>query len=255
MSMKNQIADLLNQKVEEFNKPSFIENDPISIPKQFTKKEDIEIAGFISSSLAWGNRKSIIKSSNELIKRMDNEPYDFIKNATDSDLKAIKGFVYRTFQTDDALFFIQSLQHIYREKGGLETVFSTGYMLHESVFSALAYFRNEFLNFDHLTRSEKHIANVQKHSAAKRMNMFLRWMVRFDAKGVDFGLWKTIPMRDLMIPLDVHVTRVAIKLSLLNTNRNNWNSVEILTKELRQLDANDPVKYDFALFGLGIEGF
>ena len=255
------IHQLLEEKYLRYNHPDFIETDPIQIPRAFSKKEDIEIAGFIAAAIAWGKRPMIIRNAKRWLEMMDNAPYEFIMNATDQDLKPLLHFVHRTFNGDDALFFVTSLQNIYQNHGGLEAVFAKGLSKefknpknYSMLFGGLNYFREVFMSSPHLTRSNKHLANPIKGSAAKRLNMYLRWMVRKDDNGVDFGLWENIDMKDLMIPLDVHSGRVARKLGLLQRKANDWKSVEELTANLRCFDANDPVKYDFALFGMGVFG-
>ncbi len=255
------IQQILEDKYQYYNKPEFIETDPIQIPRDFSKKEDIEIAGFIAAAIAWGKRPMIIRNANRWLEMMDNAPYDFVMNANEEDLKPLLNFVHRTFNGDDALFFISSLQNIYKNHGGLEAVFAKGLQQkfenpknYSLLYGALNYFRNVFMSSPHLARSGKHIANPSKGSAAKRLNMYLRWMTRQDKQGVDFGIWKSIEAKHLMIPLDVHSGRVARKLGLLKRKADDWKSVEELTADLRQFDANDPVKYDFALFGMGVFG-
>lgn len=249
---QNDIKETLEHFVNKHNTPYFIENDPISIPHNFTQKNDIEISAFLSAIIAWGNRKAIIKSAKQLIALTDNAPYDFIMNANTSDFKAFENFKYRTFNGIDCIFFMKSLQNIYLQHNGLEAVFNNGFEQHKNVKEAIAYFRNVFFSLKHENRTQKHIANTHKNSAAKRINMFLRWMVRDDNKGVDFGIWKNIPTSALMLPLDVHSGRVARGFELLKRKQNDWTAVEELTNNLRGFDHKDPVKYDFALFGIGV---
>lgn len=244
-----EIVEFLNEKVVLYNQPQFIESDPISIPHAFTQKEDVEISGFLAATLAWGNRKAIIKSANYLMTLLDHQPYEFVMHAAESDLKRFEKFVYRTFNGEDALFFVKALQHIYRKHHGLESVFTKGF--DGDLKSALIYFRSLFMG-DHTVRTSKHMANVLKGSSAKRLNMFLRWMIRNDNCGVDFGIWKSLSSADLYLPLDVHTGNVSRKLGLLNRKQSDWKAVEEVTNQLRKMDATDPVKYDFALFGLGI---
>ncbi len=253
---QTELKEFLDIKYELYNTPKFIESDPIQIPHKFTKKEDIEIAAFLSSEIAWGKRVMIIRNANKLMQILNNNPHEFILNATTSDFdKAFKGG-HRTFKGEDFKFFMQSLQNIYRNYGGLEEVFNTGYFKDNTIFSAISHFRNVFFELEHLQRTEKHIANVNKKSAAKRINMFLMWMVRNDKRGVHFGLWNKIPASALKIPLDVHSGNTARALKLLTRTQNDWKAVTELTSNLSKFDANDPVKYDFALFGLGVfEGF
>lgn len=244
------IKQFLDRKVDEYNQPSFIQGDPICIPHLFRKKQDIEIAGLFAALFAWGNRKIIIDKCHELMVRMDSRPYDFILNHTPSDLKRLLNFRHRTFQDADLLFFIQFLNHHYTKQDSLELAFfpSSGMTAEQG----LNHFRNYFFREEHLKRTEKHISSPEQRSACKRLNMYLRWMVRSDNKGVDFGLWKTISPAQLICPLDVHVARVARKLSLLARKQNDWKTAIELTESLRRLDKPDPVKYDFALFNLGI---
>ncbi len=246
------VKSFLNDKVLQYNQPSFIVTDPISIPHLFHKKEDIEIAGFLTALISWGRRTAIIKSANELVELMDNSPHDFIMNATSNDLSKLTRFVYRTFNSDDLLFLINSLQDIYSNQGGLERVAISSFENTGNIKGIIIGLRDALLMNSHLNRSEKHLANPEKGSAAKRINMFLRWMIRQDNKDIDFGLWKNIPQSALMCPLDVHSGRVARKLNLLSRKQNDWKAVEELTNNLRRFDPEDPVKYDFALFGLGV---
>ncbi|MCW3804975.1 TIGR02757 family protein [Plebeiibacterium marinum] len=245
-----EIKAFLDEKVIQYNNPLFIESDPISIPKQFTCKEDIEIAGFIAATLAWGQRKAIIKSVSKIMQWMDYEPFLFIKEGEFPDLgnKA----VYRTFNGEDLSYFFNSLKNIYDNHGGLEKVFADGYKISGGIKGCLKYFREVFVSVGEIGRSGKHIANVDKKSSAKRLNMFLRWMVRKDNSGVDFGIWNQIDMADLMLPLDVHTGNVGRKLGLIGRKQNDWVTVEEITSVLKQYDPEDPVKYDFALFGLGV---
>ena len=245
----NELKDFLDFKVKQYNQPEFITNDPISIPKRFKKKEDIEIAAFLAASLSWGNRPAIIKASDQFLNLMDNEPYEFLIKAGSSDLSRFRKFVYRTFNGYDAMFFMESLKRIYIECSGLENVFNEGF--DGTIKSSLIHFRSVFMGNQEV-RTGKHVANVLKKSSAKRMNMFLRWMIRNDDAGVDFGLWKKISPSVLRLPLDLHTGNVSRKLGLLKRRQNDWRSVEEVTNELRRMDPEDPVKYDFALFGLGI---
>ncbi len=248
------IAGLLNQETKHFNHPSFIFNDPISVPHQFHQKEDIEIAGFLTALISWGRRPAILKSANRLMALMKNQPHSFVLKAADHDLKKLDQFVYRTFNSSDLLFLIDALKEIYLHKGGLEKICQQYFNESGTIKDTICGLRKELLQSPHLARSEKHLANPMKGSAAKRINMFLRWMIRKDNQGVDFGLWKNIPMSELMIPLDVHSGNTARKLGLLSRKQNDWKAVEELTAKLRQFDPADPVKYDFALFGMGVNG-
>jgi uncharacterized protein (TIGR02757 family) len=241
----------LDVKVLEYNHLDFIQTDPILIPHSFTKKEDIEIAGFLSATIAWGQRKSIIKNAHRLMELMDNSPYEFVIGHKESDLIPIKQFVHRTFNGDDCIFFIKSLRNIYQDHNGLEIIFTTGYNTEGSIYGALKHFRTIFLEISHEKRVAKHLSDVTANSSAKRLNMFLRWMIRSDTNEVDFGIWKDIPASVLMLPLDVHTGDVGRALGILNRKQNDWKSVEEITSVLRKFDPNDPVKYDFALFGIG----
>lgn len=249
------LKNFLEEKVEQYNHIDFIETDPIQIPHRFSQKEDIEIAGFLTAIIAWGNRKSIIKGANKMIELLDNSPYDFIRNHSSKDLLKIQGNIYRTFNSVDLLFFIKSLQNIYINHQGLENVFAAQ-LQEKNTFYIIERFRKIFFELPHENRTQKHISNPAKNSSAKRINMFLRWMVRKDHKGVDFGIWKSLSPAQLVCPLDVHSGNIARKLSLLQRKQNDWKAVMELMENLYILDPKDPVKYDFALFGLGaFEGF
>ncbi len=251
------IKDLLDEKFHLFNNHSFIGTDPIQIPHAFSKKEDIEIAAFLAATIAWGQRKTIINNSQKLMLWMDNAPHDFILNHTAKELVPFKKFVHRTFNGTDCVFFIKSLQNIYLKHGGLEGAFAKGIKTQdESIKNAIVEFRKLFLEIKHEARSDKHISNPDAKSSAKRLCMYLRWMVRNDKKGVDFGIWNKINASQLCLPLDVHTGNVSRKLCLLKREQNDWQAVEEITSVLREFDKTDPVKYDFALFGLGaFEGF
>lgn len=249
------LKDFLDVKVEQYNTTEFIASDPIQIPHRYTHKEDIEISAFITATIAWGNRKSIIKSSTSFMERMDHSPYDFMMNHTDTDLNALEGFVHRTFNSIDAIQFVKSLRHIYETYGGMEPLFQR-YSTSDSLQYAIHNFKNHFFEIEHTQRTKKHISDPSNNSAAKRINMFLRWMVRPNVTGVDFGLWPSLKPKQLSCPLDVHSGNVARKLGLLQRTQNDAKAVIELDQILRKLDAEDPVKYDFALFGLGVfEGF
>ncbi len=247
----SEIKDFLEEKVLLYNNPTFIESDPIYIPHQFTLKEDIEIAGFFSASIAWGSRPTIIKNAIRLMSMMGNAPYDFIMSSGEKHLEVLDGFVHRTFNAFDAQFFTKALRNIYRNHNGLEGVFSH-HTTETSIIPAIQALNQIFFFQTHPSRTRKHIANPAKGSAAKRINMYLRWMVRNDDKGVDFGLWKTISPKVLSCPLDVHSGNVARKLGLISRKQNDIKALYELDEQLRTMDAKDPVKYDFALFGLGV---
>jgi len=279
---KNALRDFLERKVTEYNHPSFIAADPISVPHRFSKKQDVEIAGFFASIFAWGNRTTIIQKSTELMIAMDNAPYQFIRDHRASDLKRFLNFKHRTFNATDLFYFFHFLQSHYHQSDSLETAFlqnisfqkqfdkpvfrkssdekrktdSTKNELNsqeEFVKNSLSDFYNRFFSLENAPRrTEKHIASPEKNSACKRLNMFLRWMVRADKSGVDFGLWKKISTADLICPLDLHVARVARKFGLINRKQTDWEAAMELTRALRIMDKNDPVKFDFALFGLGV---
>lgn len=247
-------ADLkyfLDLKVEQYNNPKFIESDPIQIPHHFSNKEDIEIAGFLTATIAWGNRKSIINNAKRLMDALDGSPYDFVINHQETDLEKLNSFVHRTFNAEDGAQFIKSLKHIYLNHNGLESVFAN-HAEKDSMQTAISKFKTVFFEIVHAPRTQKHISDPLKNSAAKRINMFLRWMVRDDNTGVDFGIWNTISPSQLSCPLDVHSGNVARKLGLLNRHQNDAKALLELDTALRKLDPHDPVKYDFALFGLGV---
>jgi uncharacterized protein (TIGR02757 family) len=253
LHFQKDLKNFLDEKVEQYEVIDFIENDPIQIPHLFTKKEDIEIAGFLTSVIAWGQRKTIIKNATQLMHWMDDSPYEFIIGHQSSDLIKFQKFVHRTFNSDDLLYFIYRLSFIYRQEGGLEKVFFNQFNQSDrEMKSAIAAFKTTFFNNEHLPRSQKHLPNPLKGSAAKRFNMFLRWMVRSDNKGVDFGFCKSITPAQIYLPLDVHTGNVARKLGLLKRNQNDWKALEELMLILRNFDPDDPVKYDFALFGMGV---
>lgn len=252
---QSELKEFLDEKVELYNNPNFIESDPIQIPHQFSLKEDIEISGFLSSVIAWGNRKMIIKNAEKMMVLMGNTPYDFIMSHNENDLEKLESFVHRTFNGQDFIGFVKSLQNIYLNHKGLETVFAN-HIANDSTQQAITNFKNTFFQIPHLQRTEKHLPNPSIGSAAKRINMYLRWMCRQDNKGVDFGIWKNIPTSTLSCPLDVHSGNVARKLELLTRKQNDAKALLELDTNLRKLDPKDPVKYDFALFGLGVfEGF
>ncbi|MFQ3296737.1 MAG: hypothetical protein ACI9JT_001493 [Polaribacter sp.] len=248
---KAELKEFLDEKVILYNNPKFIASDPIQIPHFFSKKEDIEIAGFLTAIISWGNRTMIIRNSNKMMELLDNSPHDFILNHQEKDLKSLEGFVHRTFNYIDFQQFIKSLQHIYLHHGGLENALCI--TDHSKTYqTTINNFKSLFFEVEHQQRTQKHISDPLKNSAAKRINMFLRWMVRNDKSGVDFGLWNTHNPAHLSCPLDVHSGNVARKLKLLLRKQNDWKAVAELDENLRKLDATDPVKYDFALFGLGV---
>ncbi len=248
---KAELKEFLDAKVKEYNRPSFLSTDPIQVPHHFTLKEDIEISGFLTATIAWGNRKSIIHNALYLMDLLDRSPFQFVMEHSTNDLKNLDSFVHRTFNGIDLAYFIKGLQHIYRTHGGLEEVYTT-YAHKKTLQPAISVFKELFFELPHPKRTQKHISDPGKGSAAKRINMFLRWMVRDERTGVDFGLWKDISPSQLSCPLDVHSGKVARKLGLLLRKQNDARAVEELDRNLRLLDPADPVKYDFALFGLGV---
>jgi uncharacterized protein (TIGR02757 family) len=251
----SELKSFLDEKVIQYNTLDFIESDPVQIPHLFSQKEDIEIAGFLSATIAWGNRTMIIRNSHKMMDLMGNAPYDFVMSHKDEDLARLETFVHRTFNSHDFTFFIKSLKNIYQNHNGLESVYSENQQL-ESMQKSISEFKKIFFEIPHHYRTQKHVSDPMNNSAAKRINMFLRWMVRQDNKGVDLGIWKNISPASLSCPLDVHSGNVARKLGLLTRKQNDGKAVAELDLELRKLDPNDPVKYDFALFGLGVfEGF
>lgn len=251
----SELKSFLDAKAKQYNTLAFIKDDPIAIPHGFSLKADIEIAGFFAATIAWGNRKSILTNARALMQRMDNAPHDFIINHTKEDLNVFEGFVHRTFQAEDVRYFVQRLQSLYMENGSLEELFRPKPAA-KDMHDALTEFHKTFFNIPHPRRTVKHVANPAKKSAAKRLHMFLRWMVRNDNTGVDLGIWKTISPSVLSCPLDVHSGKIARTLGLLKRKQNDLLAVKELDVQLRKLDPKDPVKYDYALFGLGVyDGF
>ncbi len=247
-----EIKSFLDEKAEKYNSPDFIDTDPVQIPHLFTTKEDIEIAAFFASTIAWGQRTTIIKNMQKLIALMDHSPFEFVMNSTLKDLDRLSYFKHRTFNGDDCKFFVQSLRNIYVNHSGLGDLFEKLYVDTKSIFKTLVGFREVFFEIDHPERTQKHVSNVLKGASAKRLNMFLRWMIRKDNNGVDFGMWDKIPASAIYLPLDVHTGNVGRKLGLLKRKQNDWKAVEEITNILKKFDPSDPIKYDFALFGLGV---
>jgi uncharacterized protein (TIGR02757 family) len=248
-----QLRDFLEHKADQYNQPGFIANDPIVVPHNFTRRQDIEIAGLFAAVLAWGQRVTIIRKCRELLAFMDNSPFDFIKHHSEQDLKKFVDFKHRTFNATDTLYFISFLQWYYRHHDSLEEAFVFSPEC-ESTETGLIRFHDLFFSLpDFPNRTRKHIATPVRKSTCKRLNMYLRWMVRYDNRGVDFGLWKKISPAQLICPCDLHVDRVARKLKLIRRKQTDWLTTVELTSNLRKFDPVDPVKYDFALFGLGIE--
>lgn len=252
--MQQQLRELLEEKVQEFNRPEFIADDPISLPHQFSKLQDIEIIGFWVAMLAWGKRTMIINSGKKLLELMDYAPHDFMINHEEKDREKFLSFKHRTFQPLDTLYFLEFLQQYYQKNHSLETAFSQHLNEEdETIENALIGFHDLFFSLpDAPQRTRKHIATPARKSTCKRLCMFLRWMVRDDAQGVDFGLWKQIKMSQLLMPLDVHVERIGRRYGLITRKQKDWKTVLELTHNLRKIDPIDPVKFDFALFGIGV---
>ena len=251
---KQDLKSFLDETADFYNRIDFIETDPIQVPHRFTAKEDIEIAGFLAATIAWGNRKSIITNANRMMDLLGNAPYDFIMSHSETDLEKLENFVHRTFNAEDFATFIKGLQHIYKNHGGLEATFSR-HLADNSLQHSIHEFKKAFFEIQHRQRTQKHVSDPANNSAAKRINMFLRWMVRND-KRVDLGIWNTIPPAALSCPLDVHSGNVARRLGILTRAQNDAKALAELDAALRSLDSTDPVRYDFALFGLGVfEGF
>ncbi len=246
-----ELRDFLEAKVIEYNTFDFIENDPISVPHRYTLKEDIEISGFLASSIAWGNRKMIVRNGHRMMEMLGDSPYDFVLNHEEFNLEKLAGFVHRTFNSADFIHFIKALRHIYQNRGGLEGIFNE-FQTKDSLQPAIHHLHEAFFEIPHEKRTTKHISDPFKGSAAKKINLFLRWMIRKDNSGVDFGLWKSVSPSKLSCPLDIHSGNVARKLGLLQRKQNDSKALAELDASLRLLDPTDPVKYDFALFGLGI---
>jgi uncharacterized protein (TIGR02757 family) len=247
----SELKDFLDEKVLQYNTLDFIESDPVQIPHLFSLKEDIEIAGFLSATIAWGNRTMIIKNSHKMMDLMGNAPYDFVMSHSENDLERLETFVHRTFNGQDFASFIRSLKNIYENHNGLESVYAKNQEL-KTMQNSISEFKKTFFEIPHQIRTQKHISDPLNNSAAKRINMYLRWMVRQDTKGVDLGIWKSISPASLSCPLDVHSGNVARKLGLLTRKQNDGKALAELDLKLREFDPIDPVKYDFALFGLGV---
>lgn len=246
----SEITKFLDEKVSLYETSSFIDSDPISIPHQFKDRGDIEVAGYLTATISWGKRSMILKSANKLMEMLDHSPYQFVINASDSEINMLDKFYYRTFQGVDLVAFIHGLRRVY-ERGGMELLFASGVNNGGTVREGIAAFRS-VISEGIPQRTFKHLSDVAKGSSGKRFNMFLRWMVRPSAGSVDFGLWKSISPADLYLPLDVHSARVARSLGLLQRKQNDWRAVEEVTEALKKIKPDDPIKYDFALFGLGV---
>jgi uncharacterized protein (TIGR02757 family) len=248
---KADLKEFLDEKADKYNNCDFIESDPVSIPHRYSEKADIEIAGFLAATISWGNRKMIIRNATRMMELMGNSPHDFILNHTDQHLGRMHGFVHRTFNSEDLIYFFRALKYIYKEKKGLESIFYE-YGTKDSLQPAIHELKKIFFELPHSIRTVKHLSDPDKGSAAKKINMYLRWMVRNDNKGVDFGIWNSVSPSILSCPLDVHSGNVARKLGLISRKQNDAKAVLELDLNLREMDSSDPVKYDFALFGLGV---
>jgi len=247
----SELKSFLDDKYAQFNVSAFIDDDPVSIPHRYSKLADIEIAAFLTATISWGNRKAIIKSASRMMELMQDSPHDFVMNCTTRDLKSLHGFVHRTFNADDLVTFLKALRSLYQEHDSMEHFFTEAIAEYEKTSIAISLFKQRFFAIPHASRTEKHVSDPQTGSSAKRLNMFLRWMVRKDKNTVDLGLWKSVSTAHLSIPLDVHSGNVARQLGMLTRKQNDLRAVEELDAVLRTLDPVDPVKYDYALFGLG----
>lgn len=247
-----ELLQFLEEKHLQYNNPSFIESDPISIPHSFSTDKDREVSGFLAAAISWGRRDLILRSSRRLLEMMDMSPYEYVMSSSDKDLIRLSGFVHRTFNGSDCISFMKGLKNVYSSYPGMEDVIIEGMGDGRSLASGLSNLRKVFFSDHHEKRAEKHFADVLAGSAGKRLFMFLRWMVRSDSRGVDFGIWRKIKASELFIPLDFHSGNTARKLGILTRRVNDWKAVEELTQVLREFDRDDPVKYDFALFGLGV---
>lgn len=247
-----QMYELLEALHDKYNCEEFIDSDPISIPHSFSADNDREVAGFLAATIAWGNRKAIVKSARRMMECMDYAPYDFVLNTAESDLESLRSYVYRTFNGNDFVDFIRALQRICREYGTIGTLFQDSYARHKDMAAVLSEVRREFFSIDHSDHCTKHFSSIDKGAACKRLNMYLRWFVRRDNRGVDFGSWTKIPMSALYLPLDVHSGNMARELGLLTRRQNDWKATVEVTQTLKKFSAEDPVKYDFALFGAGV---
>lgn len=252
---ETELRELLERLHDKYNCPEFIEGDPISVPHRFTDRADREIAGFFAATIAWGNRKAIVKNGLRMMQYMDNAPADFVCNASDRELSLLSTFAHRTFNGGDFRDFVLSLRSLCERFGGIGGFIESRYEVLQNIPAVLSDFRREFFHPAHALRCEKHLSSVDKGAACKRLCMYFRWMVRRDDRGVDFGAWTRIPMSALYLPLDVHVGDMARALGLLSRHQNDWRAVEELTVALRMFDARDPARYDFSLFGAGIDGF
>lgn len=251
---REEMRELLERLHDRYNNESFIEADPISVPHSFSNIVDREIAGFLAATIAWGNRRAIVQSAHRMMRYMDNAPEDFVRNATVNDMEYLRSYVHRTFNGIDFQDFVRGLRHILSQHGSIGNYFEERYMVHGDLRPVLSEFRRDFFSIEHNYHAEKHLSSIDKGAACKRLCMYLRWFVRRDNRGVDFGLWQRIPMSALYMPLDIHTGRMGRELGLLKRKQSDWKAVEELTASLRELAADDPVRYDYSLFGLGISG-
>ena len=252
---REELHELLEQLHDRYNRPEFIENDPISVPHSFTSRDDREVAGLLASTIAWGNRKAIVKSAHRMMQYMDNAPADFVRNASERELALLGSYVHRTFNGQDFQDFVRGVRGMFARFGGIGSFVEDRYEATGSMAQVLSDFRREFFACDHNPHSEKHLSSIDKGAACKRLNMYFRWFVRRDERGVDFGEWRRVPMSALYLPLDVHTGNMGRALGLLRRKQSDWKATEEITASLREFDAEDPTRYDFSLFGAGIDGF
>ena len=252
---KEELRALLEHLHDKYNRPEFIEPDPISIPHSFSDRHDREVAGFMAATIAWGNRKAIVKSAARMMQYMDDSPADFVRNASASELAHLQSYVHRTFNGQDFTDFVLAIRGITERWGGIGEFFEQNYVATQSIPQVLSLFRKEFFSIEHNPHCEKHLSSIDKGAACKRLNMYLRWFVRRDDRGVDFGLWKKIPMSALYLPLDVHTGNMGRALGLLTRKQSDWKATDEITYSLREFCSDDPVRYDYSLFGAGIDGY
>ena len=252
---KEELRDLLEHLHDKYNQPEFIEPDPISIPHSFSDRHDREVAGFMAATIAWGNRKAIVKSAARMMQYMDDSPADFVRNASASELAHLQSYVHRTFNGQDFTDFVLAIRGITERWGGIGEFFEQNYVATQSIPQVLSLFRKEFFSIEHNPHCEKHLSSIDKGAACKRLNMYLRWFVRRDDRGVDFGLWEKIPMSALYLPLDVHTGNMGRALGLLTRKQSDWKATDEITRSLREFCSDDPVRYDYSLFGAGIDGY
>ena len=252
---REELRDLLEHLHDKYNRPEFIENDPISVPHSFTSRDDREVAGLLASTIAWGNRKAIVKSAHRMMQYMDNAPADFVRNASEGELARLGSYVHRTFNGEDFKDFVRGVRGMFERFGGIGEFVENRYEATGSMAQVLSDFRREFFACDHNSHCEKHLSSIDKGAACKRLNMYFRWFVRRDERGVDFGEWRKVPMSALYLPLDVHTGNMGRALGLLTRRQSDWKATVEITESLREFDAEDPVRFDFSLFGAGIDGF